>query len=481
MVLFWEEKEPERASMAGPAAAYNPAMAMGNGNSTEHGPLGLAPDSRIEGELAPPGSKSEAQRALLVAALCDGPTVVTGLPDGDDVRACLELVEACGTTVYRASADRALVEGLPPASTGGLRPPRPVQVGESGTLARFATAALALCGQAGVPITIHARGSLLLRRSPALFRALAACGVQMPHQNVEGGWPVELVPVIAPARIPLARPSSSQEVSALLIVAAAWPEPIRIEVTGRIPSRPYVEITCHVLSYFGVTVAEERTTDGSLFLVEGLLRAPRAPVAVEPDASGAAVALAGACLSGGELLVPGLTPASPQGDVRVAEHLRAFGCRTTLDARGLSAGGFPERGAELDLTGEPDLAPPLAAVAAGAALRHGATSLLTGLGTLPGKECDRIAVLASGLSRVGFAVDSGDDFLRIGPQVEGHVADRVALNPYDDHRMAFAFALFGLLLPGVLVRNPGCVAKSWARFWWDMERAGAVLESDAIE
>ena len=464
--------------MAGAARPYNPRMENASQSAVPRGLLGLSPASCLRGELRPPGSKSEAQRVLLTAAVCAGATVVEGLPHGEDVGACLQLVEDSGVTVYRTTPGRVLVEGRPPRWDGGLHPPGPVQVGESGTLARLATALLALCGTPGTPMAIHARGSLLLRRSPALFRALTGAGVEITRQNLEGGWPVILVARRPPKRLVLEKPGSSQEVSALLLVAAAQDAGLEVRVRGPIPSRPYVTLTRHVLSRFGVEVDKERGLDGEVvFRVRGPLRAPRETMAVEPDASGAAVALAGACLSGGDLRIPGLTSASLQGDVRIVEHLAAFGCQAESEATGLRARGFPTRGADLDLAGEPDLAPPLAAVAAGAALRHGATSTLCGLGTLPGKESDRIAVLAAGLERLGFEVVAGEDFLTVGPRT-AEPKGRFALDPYDDHRMAFAFALLGLLLPGVLVRHPRCVAKSWADFWKDMERAGAVLETD---
>ncbi|MBI5361693.1 MAG: 3-phosphoshikimate 1-carboxyvinyltransferase, partial [Planctomycetes bacterium] len=135
------------------------------------------------------------------------------------------------------------------------------------------------------------------------------------------------------------------------------------------------------------------------------------------------------------------------------------------------ARGAPARGAELDLEREPDLAPVLAAVAAAAAWNTGARSVLHGLGTLPGKESSRIAVLAEGLSALGFAAEAGKDSLAIAPGAR-RANEPVELDPRGDHRMAFAFALLGLLREGVFVRDPACVGKSWPGFWTDLARAG---------
>jgi 3-phosphoshikimate 1-carboxyvinyltransferase len=167
-----------------------------------------------------------------------------------------------------------------------------------------------------------------------------------------------------------------------------------------------------------------------------------------------------------------LTRASAQGDVRIIEHLRAFGIEAGERDGGLFATGRPSRGARLDLAGEPDLAPPLAAMAAAAALA-GHRCHFTGLGTLPGKESSRIEVLAEGLSAIGVDARAGADDLLIGPGNSS--AEAVLLDPRGDHRMAFAFALLGLLREGVGVVDSDCVAKSWPGFWEDLAAAGALV------
>ncbi len=208
------------------------------------------------------------------------------------------------------------------------------------------------------------------------------------------------------------------------------------------------------------------------FELRGGLRAPEDPLLVEPDASSAAVVLAAGCLSGGSVEVRGLGSASSQGDVRVVEHLSRFGCRAEALHDRLRAQGLPQREASLDLSGEPDLAPVLAAVAAAHAWRGGAGSLLTGLATLQHKESPRIEVLAHGFETAGIACESGTDYLRVGPRQAGDVRD-VLLDPRGDHRMAFAFALLGLARPGVRVKDARCVDKSWPGFWSELQRLGA--------
>lgn len=393
---------------------YNPRMVRG-----------LRPaegtEGRIEGRLRVPGSKSIAQRAIVCAALAEGRTEIAGLPDGDDVRA----------------AERVRIRGADVLS-----------VGESGTLARFVTAAVALCGEAGRPCEIRGEGSLLARRSPALFAALREAGAEIECLGIEDGWPVRVRPGPPVRRIVLRSPSSSQEVSALWIALAARPGTSSLEVEGAVPSRSYLELTRRVLLEFGARV------EGAT--ISGPLRAPERTFHVEPDASSAAVLLAAGCLTGGRVEIEGLAADSAQPDARIFEHLARFG-------RGMSV--------DVDLSDTPDLAPVLAAVAAGAARFAGASSRLAGLGTLPGKESSRIQVLARGLAQCGFSARAGPDFLEIGPGAPAR--GEVVLDPRGDHRMAFAFALLGLVQEGVLVLDPGCVSKSWPGFWEDLARCGA--------
>ena len=418
----------------------------------------------MQGELAVPGSKSIAQRVLVCAALSSGTTRIAHLPDSADVRAALALIEACGARVTRLAPAAISVSGRPPGPHRGWTSERALSAGESGTLARLATAAIALCGYAGRWIELEAEGTLRTRKSAALFAALRASGVEI--ENNADGWPARIRPIGPPSRIELQDPRSSQEVSALLIALAAYPDRLELCVRGSIPSEPYVELTRAVLQRFGVQIAPPG------FQVKGPLVAPPDPVAIEPDASAAAVALAAGCLSGGEVRVRGLGSSSKQGDVRIVEYLRAFGCEAEARDDELVAHGFPARTVELDLGGEPDLAPVLAALAAAHAWRGGGVSRFTGLETLRGKESDRIAVLAAGFEAAGVAAEASADALRVGPR-RSNVATPVLLDPAADHRMAFAFALLGLVRDCLDVSDPECVSKSWPRFWDELARAGA--------
>ncbi|MEZ6017394.1 MAG: hypothetical protein R3F49_19935 [Planctomycetota bacterium] len=459
---------------------------------------GFSVGAVIQGPVPVPGSKSIAQRALVAAAFAHGTTEVVGLPPSDDVLRALGVARAVGARFPSAGrADDPFVDallrrrgqgrltGAPPLVSDAARSWCTAEVGESGTLARLSTALLGLARPAGSGASIVPAGSLARRRSPALFAALRAAGAGVEHvPGAEHGWPVMLT---APPRVRTVRlvsPTSSQEVSALLMALAAHEGVSRLEVFGGIPSEPYVGLTLDLLDRFGVGLERlppDRAYDSDpervpshAYVVGGPLRAPEEPLVIEPDASSAAVALAAGCLTGGEVFVEGLGAASLQPDLACIEVLRAFGCHAAAEPGRWIAAGRPDRGVELDLEHAPDLAPVAAALAADVALRGLQRSRLTGLGTLPGKESQRIAVLARGLAALGVATEHGPDWLALAPApAVRRAAQPILLDPAGDHRMAFAFALMSLVVPDVRVERPDCVAKSWPTFWSDLAACGA--------
>ncbi len=470
---------------------------------------GFTPSSAVQGEIRVPGSKSIAQRLLVGSLLAHGTTEIEGLPPSDDVMHALRCARAAGATFPSEGRKDDLLatallsrrglgrlSGAPPSAREGSRPWCTLPVGESGTAARLFTAVCALSRPAGSGAEIIPSGSLTARSSPALFRALREAGVGVEHPGARlgeaqgapaNGWPVSLTAAEPPAVVELHDPTSSQDVSALLFALAAYPEERRLRVHGGTPSRGYIEVTRRVLQSFGVVVQSVDPAGSARaveeFVVHGPLIAPTGPVQVEADASAAAVALsAGALSGGGRVWVPGVGTASVQPDAAIHRALAAFGVDTsgsTVDQ--LMAQGSPSRGAAIDCSGTPDLAPVLAAVAGYVARTVGEASQLTGLETLPGKESSRIEVLAEGLSAIGLSVHATDHSLRVGPSGARDDASRsseagrrhLRLDPRGDHRMAFAFALLSLFEPGVFVSNPGCVGKSWPRFWSALAASGA--------
>ncbi len=437
--------------------------------------VGLGRASCVAGHVSVPGSKSVAQRRLLLAGAAHGRTSLTRLPRGADVTAARAFLARTGASVRPIFQAALEVDGLPPGPHRGWRATEPFQVGESGTLARLGTSMLALAGHAGAQAHIEASGTLLARSSAPLFATLREAGVGVTHTGRPQGWPVSVRAIGPPSELWLDHPVSSQELSALLCAVAAWPGEFVVRVAGDLPSRPYAELTARELRRFGAQVEVQ----GSVWSVRGPLQAPSTPLVTEVDASAAAVALAAGAITG-RMVSTDLTPDSGQGDARIVEHLRAFGAEVVCEAHTTRCRAEQLAGVDLDLADTPDLAPVLAAVAIVAALRHGQSSTLRGLRTLNRKESRRLDALVALARTCGCsATAQNEEVLVIGP-ASGHgrvgqAPASVLVDAQGDHRLAFAGALLGLALPEVLVRDAGAVAKSWPSFWSDFAAAGGIL------
>jgi 3-phosphoshikimate 1-carboxyvinyltransferase len=445
-----------------------PEPSAGAGSSLEAG-RGWATDSRISGTIRVPSSKSIAQRALVLAALCEGNTRFAALPNGRDVQHLLGALDALGVEVQPTGQGTLTLRGVGADGLGHLRSNDVlcVNVGESGTAARVITAAVAIAGCPGLRARVEGCGSLTRRRSLPLLECL---GRAIPSAG-DGGWPVQVRAISPPSELTLRAPCSSQEVTGLLIALCAHAGERTLLVQGRIPSQPYVDLTLDVLGVFGVRTRTDMTHAGVQFTIQGPAAPPRGDLLIEADASAAAVALAAACLSGGAARVEGVGAQSAQGDVRIVEILQSFGCEARAGAQHLEASGAPTKSVDLDLVGTPDLAP-IAAILAAAATRGGAdTCRLTGLGTLPGKESSRIEVLAQGLCALGWSVGADSNSLTIGAGESRK--EEVVLDTAGDHRMVFALSLLGLIQPGVRVAHADAVTKSWPAYWDDLAAAGA--------
>jgi len=259
--------------------------------------------------------------------------------------------------------------------------------------------------------------------------------------------------------------TSSQFLSALLMaapLAVSDDDTFRIEVEGTLVSEPYVDMTIAMMKEYGLLVNRK----GNVFETchpgaHGTIQAFR-DYTIEPDASAASYFWAAAAITGGCVTVSGLTRKSIQGDVRFVDVLQQMGCRVEECEAGITVHGKPLRGVDVDMNDISDTVMTLGAVACFA---EGPTTIRN-VGHIRHKETDRIAALAAELRKLGAEVEERDDGLTITPKpLKG-----CAVDTYNDHRMAMSLALVGLKVPGVVIRNPGCVAKTYPGFWTDLER-----------
>ena len=421
--------------------------------------LDIPPLRAVKGSVRLPGSKSISNRVLLLAALCEGRTMVRDLLDSDDTRVMLQALRqlGCGVVVEGTTA---VIDGL------GGRPRQPsaaLFLGNAGTAMRPLTAALALLGGdyslSGIP-RMHERpiGDLV--------DALRVLGCRIDYLGNEGYPPLR----IGTPRLQLDRPIpvrgdvSSQFLTALLMALplAAQAQDIVIEVVGELISRPYVEITLQLLARFGVRVQRE----GWVRFVIPAGSRYRSPgeIHVEADASSASYFIAAAALSapGNRLRIEGVGEDSIQGDIRFVEAARAMGAQIDSGPNWLQVerGAWPLKAIDLDCNHIPDAAMTLAVMA----LYADGPSTLRNIASWRVKETDRIAAMAIELRKLGAGIEEGADYLRITPPLQWQAA---TIQTYDDHRMAMCGSLAAFNPAGLPVRieDPKCVAKTYPDYF----------------
>jgi len=416
-------------------------------------PLTAPPDAVVR----VPGSKSITNRALVCAALAGGRSTLSNVGFSDDTEAMLDCVARLGADV-RVDRDAATAYVV---GTAGVLAPGPIELDTrlAGTTSRFVTALVAL-GRGRY--RIDGAGPLRARPMGPLHDALVELGASVEPEGEPGHLPVVIETTgLTGGRLAMPGDVSSQFVTALLLVGPATAQGIEIELTTELVSRPYLDMTAAVMGWFGVddAVVEERR----VAVRPGRYR--RTERVVEPDASSAAYLWAAAAITGGRVAVPGLSSASLQGDVGFAGVLARMGAQVEErpDPRGASmtevrGTGFLH-GIDVDLADLSDTVPTLAAVAAFA---DGPTRI-SGVGFIRSKESDRIGALVGELRRCGVEADEEPDGLVVRPGADGPHGARV--RTFGDHRIAMAFALIGLRVPGIEIEDPDVVGKSFPGFW----------------
>lgn len=423
--------------------------------------LDLPALSGAQGEVTLPGSKSISNRVLLLAALCEGVTVVHDLLDSDDTRVMLAALRQLGCTVV-VSGTAVTVTGLGAqlARTGPIE----LYMGNAGTAMRPLTAALAVLGG---DFTLTGVARMHQRPIGDLVDALRALGCQIDYLGQTGFPPLRIGPAQVRIQAPIAVRGdvSSQFLTALLMALplAAQHQAIVIDVVGELISKPYIEITLNLLQRFGIEV--ERSGWSRFTIPAGSRYQSPKEIHVEADASSASYFIAlGALSEGPGVRVLGVGADSIQGDIRFVDAATAMGACIDSGPNWLQIrrGTWPLRGLTLDCNHIPDAAMTLAVMA----LYADGPSTLTGIGSWRVKETDRIAAMAAECRKLGARVEEGPDWIRVYPLPAGQWR-RASIHTYDDHRVAMCFSLAALNPDGVMVRieDPKCVAKTFPDYF----------------
>ncbi|MCK4491535.1 MAG: 3-phosphoshikimate 1-carboxyvinyltransferase, partial [Candidatus Altiarchaeales archaeon] len=400
----------------------------------------------LDARVDVPGSKSYTNRALTVGSLSDGETILRNSLVSDDTEFMVNALEKMGVELT-CDGNEIRVNG----TSGDIRAPKEeIYVGNAGTAIRFLTG-LASLARGKTRITGDAR--MQKRPIEDLLEGLRNLGVNCYSVSGSGCPPVIIEGgSLRGGTVELNASKSSQYLSSILMVAPYAEEDVEIKARG-LTSKPYVDITTDVMNAFKVVVENE----GSTFRVRAGQRYKCRRYRIEGDYSSASYFFAAAAITPGKIRVGNLNPKSVQGDRRFLDILKEMGCEIEVGDSWVEVRGNELRGVDVDMNEMPDLVPTLSIIALFA---EGETEIRD-VGNLRIKETDRLKALATELRKVGAEVRQSADSISIKPRkIRGAVIDT-----YNDHRMAMCFSILGLRVPGVRIRNPGCVDKSFPGFF----------------
>lgn len=419
----------------------------------------LIPPGRIDGKIIIPGSKYVANRALIIAALADGTSVLKNVPDNDDISAAIKALGKLGVNLRREDS-QLTIQGV----NGQLQGNTTIDVSESGTLLRFITAA-AVLADGKVTIT----GSQRIRQRPVgpLVDGLTQLGVEIscdggkPPLDIAGGW-------LRGGTALLDGSVSSQFISALLLVSPFAGQDVNVIVPEELVSKQYVDMTVQLMEAFGVRIQRQGYRQ---FTIKAGQRYRAKTVNIAGDWSSANYFFAAAAITGGKVRVCGLDTRQFQGEAQFVQVLADMGCIIDKQPGIVTVTGADLlKGVDIDMSSMPDAVQTFVAVAVFA----DSPSSITGIDHLVHKESDRINDTIAELAKIGIRADKTDGGMRIHPGDP----DPAVIDPHNDHRMAMSFALLGLRRKGVRIGNPDCVRKSFPGFWEAMRGLGVELHED---
>lgn len=407
-----------------------------------------------------PGSKSMTNRALMLAALSDGETVLHGVLFSDDSRVFMEGLEALGCPLEICEEDAVVsVKGI-----GGRIPNKKASlyVGSAGTAARFLTALVALSD--GV-YELTSSAQMKARPMRPLLEALERFGARFTFKEEPYAFPFTVCganreharQTERTLEIPLNIDASSQFLSALLLAGVLWKEGFTIRLTGTRDARSYVGITMKMMREFG---CEVRMPGMNAYEMPSGGRYGAREYQIEPDVSAACYFYAMAAVNSGRVQVKHVHPGSSQGDIRFLDVLKQMGCTWSDEPEGIVLCGPPGgrlSGGEFRMSDFSDQTMTLAAIAPFA----DRPVIIRGVSHIRNQESNRIRAIVTELTRLGISCRELEDGVWIEPgEVKG-----TTVQTYEDHRMAMSFAVTGTRAAGIIINNPLCCRKTFENYF----------------
>ncbi len=414
--------------------------------------------------VAIPGSKSDTNRALVIAAFSNGRTTLTGISESDDSKLLIKALRQLGVGFEYLSKDSIRVQGL-----GGRFKPfyGEINCGIAGTTSRFLAA---VCSLVPGNFILTGEKKMLERPMKDLFDALQALGVELEYLGKVGHLPVRfnnrehLLKIQKTNQISIRGDVSSQFFTALLLISPILPYGLEISVVGNQVSKSYIDMTQSILSDFGVQMINQNYTK---YIVKPNQSYTPQEYQIEGDASGCSYFWSIAAITGQEIEVTNIDPSTAQGDVGFVDILEKMGCKVSKDTskKSIAVCGPRSlsdlRSVDVNMENMPDTAQSMAVVAAFAK----GTTKITGLSTLKDKETNRLEATKTELAKMGIVVEIGNDWMTI----VGGEPGPAEIATYNDHRMAMSFAVAGTKIDGVIIQNPEVVSKSFPEFWDKIE------------
>ena len=408
----------------------------------------ITPPANINAQIMLPASKSISNRALIINALANGTHPLENLSDCDDTQVMLRALQA--------------------------QPGETIDIMAAGTAMRFLTAYLSV-----TPGDRIITGTQRMKQRPIgiLVDALRELGANIEYVEKEGFPPLRIQgTTLTKSHISLPGNISSQYISALLMIAPTLKNGLQVTLTGDIISRPYIDLTLQLMKDFGAQASW--LNDHELKVEPQPYRST--PYYIEGDWSAASYWHEIVAFSkDATITLPSLFRKSYQGDSKMADQFALLGARTSYKENGITilkpkmVDISQAIHVNLDFTNQPDLAQTFVVTCA----LQNITFRFTGLQTLKIKETDRIAALICEMKKLGYVLHEAEDSILYW---DGERCERSgeAIDTYEDHRMAMAFAPACLVLPDICINNPHVVSKSYPRYWDDLRAAGFTIEEE---
>ena len=403
----------------------------------------------INGIITPPSSKSYAQRAIALALLAEGRTVLRNIEFCKDTRSALKCIETLGAKVEFIDESTIAIEG-------GLNPKsNTLYVGESGLATRLFTPIASLNRS---PITIQGEGTLLYRPMTMMVDPLRQLGVTV--RDGGGYLPIEVQGPIHGGEITVDGSISSQFITGLLLALPLADEDTTLHVTSPV-STPYIDMTIDTARRFGIEIMQNEG-DYTQFFIEGNQKYIPTDLAIEGDWSGASTLLVAGAIAG-EVTVKNISTLSKQADTAICRALERAGAGLIIEQDSITISKRDLRAFEFDATNSPDLFPALAALAAAAE----GESVIIGTERLRHKESDRAETIRSEYEKLGIEVDISEENIM---KIRGGEINPATVFSHNDHRIAMSLAVSALRCKGeVRIENAECVEKSYPTFFEDLE------------